>query len=217
MSLIQVTGPDNFQGLTIQLNGMITAEETGVGGNKRMLPGQAVAFAADVQECVDQQRFAFNQTPDGGGRLDQFFLKNRHIRIPADLEGHLRTQADTLGATDTQLQIIAGITIGSPAGRMGGADLETGTATGTTVPDQNGAGIAVNALFLSPGRESHGNILDGAAESPFQVPLEMGENKKSRRLFNDISNLNSLEIFVSGSQIDEIAAIHAIGNDYGAA
>jgi len=75
----------------------------------------------------------------------------------------------------------------------------------------------MHALLLGPRGESHGNVLDGPPEPRGEMSLEMGEDDEAVRSLRQGRHLDRLEMLVPGRDVDDVAAVQAIGNDHGAA
>ena len=138
-----------------------------------------------------------NFLPDGRRGFHKFFLKNRHIRIPENLQGQFRAHRDALGAADAFFQIIDRIIRFRDTGCFCRADFSTEAATGAFLLVQNRMIIGMHSLFLRAGSKSHGDIFDGSAEQRNHVSLEMGKDDKTLCLIKHISHLNGFEMFVA--------------------
>src|SRR5208282_5549375 len=76
-----------FQRFRIHFRGIIAADKAVIRTYDGILSRQAITFYSDIKQGVDDDSLFLNLFPDGSRCLHKFFLKNRHIRIPENLEG----------------------------------------------------------------------------------------------------------------------------------
>ena len=72
------------------------------------------------------------------------------------------------------------------------------------------AHFRVHALFLRPGRETHGYVLEGPAENCGHMPFKMGKDYETVCFLHYGSDLNCFEMLEAGRYICDVSAFGTI-------
>lgn len=165
--------------------GMIPSNEPAVRRNDRMSSRHTVAVRRNGDEGVDNDGTAMNASPYRRRRFHELFLKRTAFAVPEDGQCRFRTLCNALSASDTGIEVECRIPSRGDLGRSHGAHLRAHAALRTAVLPQARDHIRMHTLFLCPGRESHGDIFNGATETRGEVPLEMRKNDETTGIVNE--------------------------------
>ncbi|HON22253.1 MAG TPA: hypothetical protein P5172_11865 [Syntrophales bacterium] len=207
---------DLFQGDPIHGNGIVPAHKATIIGNPGIVTRPAVTFSGYIQAGIDEHRFTLYEVPHRRRRFYKLFLKDAIITFPAYPQGHLRTKADALCASDAQLIIELRIFSRRLAGGAGRTYLGTQSAFYAALLNQLRLDIGVHALLLGARSKSHRDVLDGASETRCHMPLEVGKYDEEVCIIKDIGNLNRFEMLARGRNVNDPAPVFTIGHDEGA-